>query len=59
MGKLMELLRTPATHSQEALEDMLAKLAEMDALLDEVAFLRVQNAELKALVERYEGDDGK
>ncbi len=58
MGKPMELLRTPATPPREAVEAMLERLAEMDALIDEVAFLRCENAQLKALVERYE-DDGK
>ncbi len=59
MGRLLELLRAPATPSREAFEAVLQRLEEMDALLDEVAFLRCENAQLKALVERYEGDDGK
>lgn len=59
MGKLMDLLMAPATPTKESLERLLARLEEMDALIDEVAFLRCENAHLKALVERYEGDDGK
>lgn len=59
MGKLMELLRAPAKPSQEAVEAMLRRLEEMDALLDEVAFLRVENAELRAITQRYEEDDLK
>jgi hypothetical protein len=59
MGKLMDLLRSPATPSREALEEVLLELVKADMALDEVAFLRVQNAELMALVKRYQEDDGR
>ncbi len=59
MGRLLDWFEVPDRRNQEAVEAMLSKLAEMDALIDEVAFLRCENAHLKALVERYEGDDGK
>lgn len=59
MGKLMDLLMAPATPTKESLERLRARLEEMDALLDEVSFLRVENAELRDLLRRYQEDDGK
>lgn len=59
MGKLMDLLKSPAAPTQESLERLLARLEEMDALLDEVCHLRVENAELRQIIKRYEEDDGK
>lgn len=49
----------PATPTKESLERLRARLEEMDAVLDEVSFLRVENAELRAIIRRYEEDDGK
>ena len=56
MGKLTDLLKAPAAPTKESLERLRARLEEMDALLDEVYFLRVENAELRAIIKRYEED---
>lgn len=59
MGKLIDLLKSPAEPTKESLEAVMRRLEEMDAVLDEVYFLRVENAELRDLLRRYQEDDGK